>query len=762
MSALVGIGIGFGGSTPSALTQLTALILQYGGFNFPLKRSLLPTFCSSGALSYTGGAGWHIDNESKLIATPVGLPAFAGARMVMNLVSGTSEDFSKSSWQKTICTTPSANLVISGNSTTQQSIINTIGLALAVVGRTYTFKYRVQYVDIRYVQIVASTVAFGGSQYANYDVVSGVLGTSSGGVSGIALVSQGVYDVWFTVSATAGNGVVSAYLFLVNANNASRGANYNGDGVKSVGVVHYQAEDVTGQAVQTSGEYVPVGQDKLNLFINTPTLATQNVTTVAGQYTVSFTGTGTITFSGTYTGSQVGAGTKTFTATAGTLTCTVTGTVTNANLNKGSSANVYWPVGSSYIYPAGTPTDGAQYFPTNKDGSAIPDGNMGYLGESARTNLALHNRRWIITHQLTMTTPAAGTFIDGETVTAVGGGTGVYRAASSTSSFFAVSGGTGTFSGLLTGTTSAATKTISASTLVWVASPTMTVSYTANGWDGAPNSATTLTAGAANNTILQTITGTSAARSIGIGIKRRTGTGTISITLDGTNYTDVTSQLNSITYTYCLLENVTVANPYIGVKISTSGDSVDVDAATLVSEVTTTMPILTTTATVNRTADALTLPVAGNMTISGAGNAGTCYARWGVSSGLSTYDATRYAVATNANGRILSSRTGQANTTASTYDGTTFLDQSGLLSRANGVMRKQVVCWSGSTAGADTGLRTMGDGATTVLGGAYDGTMGAGSTIQFASVFELNGLLRDVMCVNNFAISDTLMKGLVK
>jgi len=74
-----------------------------------------------------------------------------------------------------------------------------------------------------------------------------------------------------------------------------------------------------------------------NLYLNNETLSTQNVTTSAIPYTVSFYGTGTITFTGTHTGSLVGTGVSdrvqvTFTPTAGTLTSTVSGTVTKGQI----------------------------------------------------------------------------------------------------------------------------------------------------------------------------------------------------------------------------------------------------------------------------------------------------------------------------------------------------------------------------------------------------------------------------------------------
>ena len=77
-----------------------------------------------------------------------------------------------------------------------------------------------------------------------------------------------------------------------------------------------------------------------NLLLNSISLSTQNVTVTAQPYTLHFTGTGTVTLSGASTaGPLVGTGTGesnrvslTFTPSAGTLTLTVSGTVTHAQL----------------------------------------------------------------------------------------------------------------------------------------------------------------------------------------------------------------------------------------------------------------------------------------------------------------------------------------------------------------------------------------------------------------------------------------------
>lgn len=81
----------------------------------------------------------------------------------------------------------------------------------------------------------------------------------------------------------------------------------------------------------------PTLSARKNLLVATETLATQSVTSLAAKYCLSFWGTGSITLSGTSTGvlQGTGAGNRVwveFTTTAGTLTLTVAGTVSKAQL----------------------------------------------------------------------------------------------------------------------------------------------------------------------------------------------------------------------------------------------------------------------------------------------------------------------------------------------------------------------------------------------------------------------------------------------
>lgn len=104
----------------------------------------------------------------------------------------------------------------------------------------------------------------------------------------------------------------------------------------------------------------------------------------------------------------------------------------------------------------------------------------------------------------------------------------------------------------------------------------VTPSLTATGIDGAANSATTLTAGANNGTVLQSITSASAARATTAYVKRRTGTGVVEMTQNGgSTWTPIT--INSTSYTRVGPTSATVVNPQIGFRLAASGDQIDID-----------------------------------------------------------------------------------------------------------------------------------------------------------------------------------------
>ena len=96
-------------------------------------------------------------------------------------------------------------------------------------------------------------------------------------------------------------------------------------------------EVIGAHAAQSTTTKRPIMSARVNMLLATTTLSTQSVTTLAASYKLTFTGSGTVTLSGTYVGSLVGGGTLTFTATEGTLTLTVSGSVTLADLRPANS-----------------------------------------------------------------------------------------------------------------------------------------------------------------------------------------------------------------------------------------------------------------------------------------------------------------------------------------------------------------------------------------------------------------------------------------
>jgi hypothetical protein len=137
-----------------------------------------------------------------------------------------------------------------------------------------------------------------------------------------------------------------------------------------------------------------------NLLLNSATLSTQNVTVTATAYVVSFTGTGTITLSGASTaGPLVGTGVSdrvslSFTPTAGTLTLTVTGSVTLAQLENRSSLTAYTATTTQTItrYQRQLKTAAANEWPREFD--PVTGECLGRSVWESRTNLLLYSEEF--------------------------------------------------------------------------------------------------------------------------------------------------------------------------------------------------------------------------------------------------------------------------------------------------------------------------------------------------------------------------------
>ncbi len=97
-----------------------------------------------------------------------------------------------------------------------------------------------------------------------------------------------------------------------------------------------------------------VEPQRTNLVFPSETATTQSRTVTAVAHTLSFYGTGTVTLSGVATGTLNGTGINnkvslTFTPTAGSLILTVSGSVTNWQLEAGSNATSYIPATTTSV-----------------------------------------------------------------------------------------------------------------------------------------------------------------------------------------------------------------------------------------------------------------------------------------------------------------------------------------------------------------------------------------------------------------------------
>ena len=101
---------------------------------------------------------------------------------------------------------------------------------------------------------------------------------------------------------------------------------------------------------------------RTNLFLNSTAPVTQDITTTAQSYTISVLGTGDVTVSGTAAGTATEGNPLTVTATAGTMTCTVTGTLSRVQVEAGAFASSFIDTGATTVTRPATvlafPTEG--------------------------------------------------------------------------------------------------------------------------------------------------------------------------------------------------------------------------------------------------------------------------------------------------------------------------------------------------------------------------------------------------------------------
>jgi len=330
----------------------------------------------------TGGLTFYVWGAQLGAVTYETEPRAYNSTTPKNLLART-EEFDNATWVKNTSSI-TANVVAdpNGNQTADKLVEdNTTGghfftqSYTYVAGVPYTYSIYLKAAERQYAQLVFINTSFGVNLVAGFDLVNGATVVSAGATSSITAVGNGWYRCSITATATASAGS-NLQMRMTNSLTTTTGS-YAGDGTSGLYVWGAQLSDSASldayvynpvAAIVSAAYYGPrfdynpttlaplgllIEEARTNLLLNSQTLSTQNVTTTAQAYTLSFYGTGTVTLSGTSTaGPLVGTGafpnrvSLTFTPTAGALTLTVTGTVSNAQLEAGGFA-------TSYIFTGG-------------------------------------------------------------------------------------------------------------------------------------------------------------------------------------------------------------------------------------------------------------------------------------------------------------------------------------------------------------------------------------------------------------------------
>lgn len=343
---------------------------------------------STTASSYLGdGSGVYVWGAQLGAVTYETAPRTYNNTSLKNML-GYTEEFDNTAWTKTSSAvtanaTNDPNGFLNADKLTElatNSSHNVNQASSFIAGTSYTYSVYAKAAERQYIQIVHITTAFPVITIGVFDL-SGAGATNvtstAGASSSITFVGNGWYRCSLTATAsvttlanpqirvTTSFGISNAsstYMGTVGSGAYIWGAQLASSGSMDPYVYNPVAALTSAAYYGPRFDYDPITLNPLgllieeartNLLLNSDTLSTQNITTTAQAYTLSFYGTGTVTLSGTSTaGPLVGTGvfpnraSLTFTPTAGTLTLTVSGTVSNAQLEAGGFR-------TSYIFTAG-------------------------------------------------------------------------------------------------------------------------------------------------------------------------------------------------------------------------------------------------------------------------------------------------------------------------------------------------------------------------------------------------------------------------
>ncbi len=311
--------------------------------SYPLTTSLLWTGSGSSVPSFSRAtSATVVDHEGIIRTCKVGEARFQWARRVENLIRF-SENLAHATWTKTSIDILSTwelwpywqnNAMRVRVRNTNNGVYQSIPLT---IGKTYTFSMWLKWTPWNLVRAVLNNgmnwyYSTATNPTGEWQRVSGTFTavTPSTYIHLRADLPTSIpnFEFYFGGMQLEEWSVMSEYVSY-----DALSAPYHGAGVDGV---KYFSTLLDGTPIADSilRGYLAEGT-ATNLLLNSSTLATQSVTVTAGIHTLSFYGTGTVVLSGAGTGTVIWWTKRKvffFTATAGTLNLTVTGTVEYAQL----------------------------------------------------------------------------------------------------------------------------------------------------------------------------------------------------------------------------------------------------------------------------------------------------------------------------------------------------------------------------------------------------------------------------------------------
>lgn len=225
-------------------------------FEIPLTTSVTP-LAWFGSVTYTRATPATVqDHEWRIVSVKSGEARFTGARRVSNTFAY-SQELTNAAWTvggitralhtETINGIPTYSLLDDATTVVHR----TYQAQTFVSGNTYIASYYLKQNTLAYAQIYLSGVS---NDYANFDLSTGTVSAGTSGAGSISSLGNGWYRCSLKFTTTSG-GSNAVNLITINSSTSARAQSYLGTGVWYYASAA-QLEDVTGQSIQTVGEYV--------------------------------------------------------------------------------------------------------------------------------------------------------------------------------------------------------------------------------------------------------------------------------------------------------------------------------------------------------------------------------------------------------------------------------------------------------------------------------------------------------------------------